>query len=159
MKQSVIQFNAWIVTNFDTLMAALPDNDAFQDAYLATARKLQKHPERGYASIFLSEYRIAQKHGLNLSFQYYRPNPLFFDFLKEDDTEVEQTAPRPSVEEIDRFCRAYFTQEDYTFFKLKFKNGMPNTVLAEFLGITTKAVSAKVHSIQSNIQSKFAQAI
>lgn len=159
MKQSVKQFNAWIVAHFDTLRASLLDEDAFQDAYLATVKELGRRPDLNYPALFLAEYRRAQKHGLGLALQYYRPNPLFFEFLAENEEKEQPSTPRVSMAKIDTFCRASLSREEYTFFALKFKDGLPNTTLAEFYGISIRAVTAKVHNIQHSIQSKFATAI
>ena len=122
-------FDTWLSSNYNQIKHELDnsfclDEDALQDAYIVVREQLAKGIG-DFRHLYLQAYRRMSKRNIAINMMYYRPDELFFQFLKNEETEDEtQKKDGPTMSIVQAFVKQNSTAEDYQIFTLHFVKGM-----------------------------------
>lgn len=159
-------FNNWIVCNYSKIRERLSlqgnlDDDNLQDAYLLTFGARGDVAYSDYLRLFLRNYRNERKKTVAHSFLYVYPDPLFFEFLHEDEAQEEERRQKtlPSLNCVMRYVKATNNADDVQIFSYYMLQGLPYSTIADYTGCSRTAVRKKIDVIKQDIQHYFSKAI
>lgn len=159
-------FNNWIACNFSKIRERLSlqdnfDEDSLQDAYLLTVGTTGEVAYSDYLRLFLLNYRNEREKTVAHSFLYVYPDPLFFEFLHEDEKQEEERRQKalPSLNRILQYVKARNNADDIRIFSYYMLQGLPYSIIADYTGCSRTAVRKKIDAIKQDIQYYFKRAI
>lgn len=160
-----LSFNYWIACNYAKIKERLLlqgslDEDSLQDAYLLSVSTRGEVCYNDYPQLFLKCYRNARKKETAHGFLYIYPDPLFFEFLQEEEQEEErQKKTMPSLNRILQYVKIHNSADDVQMFSYYMLQGLPYSTIADYTGCSRITVRKKIDAIKQDIQHYFKRAI
>lgn len=156
-------FSEWFADNYLKIRERLSvsntlNEDSLHDAYLYIVTTIHTLRPNEYLQQFKKVYRLKCRKELSRSFRYAYPDPLFFDFLHDDDDVTEDTSQRdtrPSAKRVMQYVKLHTNQSDYEAFSLYMVQNMPYSYIADYIGISPTNVRKKIDGIKQSVQHYF----
>lgn len=159
-------FDAWITRQHDRLKQRIISNstldeDAFQEAYLAVREVVRpEDSERTFEGLFMKAYKNTLAHEYSQESRYAHPDPLFFIFLRTEDTETREKQEQyrrgeVTAKQVDDYVKYHFVIGDYMIFRLKFFDGMSWQGLIDYTGHSSATIARKINGIKEQVKRHF----
>jgi len=159
-------FNHWISSNYGKIKERLSlqysfDEDSLHDAYLLCVRTKSEVAYNEFPSLFLKCYHSARKKATAHGFVFIYPDPLFFDFLCDDEEQNEEkpTKAMPSANRIMQYIKAKYKADDILLWNLSMLQGLPNKTIADYTGCSCVALRKKIETMKQDVKQYFNRAI
>ena len=123
------EFNAWVTRHHSELRKHVSrgiqlSEDAFQEAYLSTWGIVGREDnERTFGEQFAAAYKEAIAREYDYRDSHVSPDPIFFDFLREEEDGEEQTRDDVDCRQVQEYVRRRFPATDYALFRLIYVDG------------------------------------
>lgn len=160
--QNIQLFDKWISKNYSKIKEKFSvhqslDEDCFNDAYIASLRAVkQEQKNKEFLEIFINCYKTAVRKSLSHRMRFVCPDPLFFDFLHDEEVEEGKEAHgKFSYSTVLFYAKHHFSHSDFELFRMNLLNSISCKCLAEYTGKSEKSIYQKIkvmkHSIKSYI--------
>ena len=152
------QFDAWVSRRHDYLRQRIMlicafDEDAFQEAYLATRASLQPDESDSlFYPHFVAAYRRQVRKHFADGYKYFHPDDLYFAFLHSEEPadamalDAVKQQREDKVKAIRKFASRAFSREDLQLFTLYFLNGFTYREISLATGRCINKVMERVHA-------------